>query len=79
MQKTNVSCGFSLWKEKLSGVPQYSIYINDILFFLDKAFLSNYADDTALYFVQKNHIFNQSILKKIVCIYRNGPMIIICS
>ena len=42
----------------------YSIYINDVFFFLDEAFLSNYADDTALYSVQKNHILNQSILQK---------------
>ena len=33
-------------------------------FFVDEACLSNYADDTALYFVQKKNILNQSILKK---------------
>ena len=31
---------------------------------MNKAFLSNYADDTALYSVQKNHILNQHIFKK---------------
>ena len=40
------------------------IYINDIFFFVDETFLSNYVDHTALYSVQNNHILNQSILKK---------------
>ena len=31
--------------------------------FVDETFLSNYADDTALYSIKK-HIFNQSVLKK---------------
>ena len=43
---------------------RFNKYINDIFFFIDQAFLSNYADHTALYSVQKNHIPNQSILKK---------------
>ena len=38
------------------------IYICDILFFVDDSFLRNYADDTALYSVQKSDILNQSIL-----------------
>ena len=59
--------------EKISsGVPQgsilgpflFNIYINPISFYVDEAFLSYYADDTALYSVQKNHLPNQSILKK---------------
>ena len=29
------------------------MYINDIFFFFDQEFLSSYADDTALYSVQK--------------------------
>ena len=59
-------------REIFSGVAQGSIlgplllytYINDIFLFVDEAFLSNYADDTTLYFVKKKQILNQSILKK---------------
>ena len=71
-QRTNVNCGFSLRNEIFSGVPQgsilgqllFNIYTNDIFFFVDEVFLSNYADDTALYSVKKNYILNQFILKK---------------
>ena len=40
------------------------IYIDNVFSFVNKAFLSNYADYSVLYSVQKNHILNQSILKK---------------
>ena len=67
----NVNCDFSLCKEIFSEDPQgsilvtllFNIYINGIFFFVDEAFLSNYADDTALYSVEK-HIFKQLILTK---------------
>ena len=50
---------------KVLLVPLLSnIHVNDIFFFVDEAFLSNYADDTALYSVHKSHIVNQSIFKK---------------
>ena len=54
-------------QEFLKGllVPLLSnIHVNDIFFFVYEAFLSNYADDTALYSVHKSHIVNQSVLKK---------------
>ena len=47
-----------------SGILLFNMYINGIFFFVYEAFLNNYADDAALYSVQKNHILNQSILKK---------------
>ena len=49
----------------LFWVHFYSIYIlTTFFFFVDEAFLSNYADDTALYSVHKNRVLNQSILRK---------------
>ena len=39
-----------------------TFYVYDIFFFVDDSFLRNYADDTALYSVQKSDILNQSIL-----------------
>ena len=74
-------------REIFSGVAQGSIlgplllytYINGIFLFVDEAFLSNYADDTTLYFVQKNRSLTSLFLRKILFIYRNGHMIIIWS
>ena len=84
LQKTNINCDFIPWKEMFSGVPQgstfdpflFNIYITEIFFLVAEAFLSNYADDTALQSFQKKHILDQSI-RKILCIYRNCSMIII--
>ena len=65
LQKTNVNCHFSIWKEIFSGIPQkiYSlsnvlytlllnVYMKDIFFFADVAFLSNDTDDIALYSIR---------------------------
>ena len=79
LQKTNVNNNYSLWKEIFTGVPQgsilglllFNIYSNDIFLFVDEAFLSNYADDTALYSIHKNHISNQSVLKRnFICLQK---------
>ena len=79
LQKTNVNNNCSLWKEIFTGVPQgsilgpllFNIYINDIFLFVDEAFLSNYADDTVLYSIHKNHISNQSVLKQhFICLQK---------
>ena len=74
MQKTNINCDFSLGKEIFSEVPKGSILnpllfnINDIFFFVDEAFLSNYLDDAALYSVKKPHPLTNLFLRKILCI-----------
>ena len=74
------NCDFILWREIFSGVPLghfYSIYIytNDIFFFIDKAFLSNYGDGTAIFSLFLFNLF----LRKILLVYKNGSVIIIWS
>ena len=54
-QKTNVN--FYFWEFR-------NVYVNDIFFFFDKAFLRNYVDELALYSIPEKHILNQSIFKK---------------
>ena len=62
----------SLRKDIFDGVPQgsildplmFHIYINDTCLFADNAFLSNYADDTALYSTGENHNTKKNILNK---------------
>ena len=74
LQKTSVYCDFSLWKEIFSEVPQgsilgpllFNIYINDIFFFVSEVFLSNYADDAALYSAQKTTFLTNLFLRKIL-------------
>ena len=46
-------------------------------FVVDETFLNNYADDTALYSVQKKTSLTNLFLRKKLCFYRNGPMTII--
>ena len=61
LPKTNGNTDFSLWKEMISEVPQGSILdpllfdidVNGSSIFVDEAFLSNYANDTAFYSVKK--------------------------
>ena len=53
LEKTNVNCHFSPWKDVFSGVSQGSI-LDSILFNIhidDELLLSNYAGDNALYSV----------------------------
>ena len=79
LQKTNVSCDFSLWKEIFSGAPQwcvlililFNIFISDIFFFANEAFASNYANDTAVYSAQKPTSLTNLFLRKNLCNYRN--------
>ena len=56
-QRTKIDKEYSPWSEIISGVPQgsilgpllFNIFLNDIFLFLEKCYLSNYADDNTLY------------------------------
>ena len=55
--RVNINNNFSTWEEIIAGALQGSIlgpllfhvFINDIFYFEDKSYLSNYADDNVLY------------------------------
>ena len=56
-QRVSINSSFSTWEDIIAVVPQgsilgrlvFSIFLNDILYFENRAFLSNYADDNVLY------------------------------
>ena len=57
LQRCKINNSFSEWAKISAGVPQrsilgpllFNIFINDILLFLQKCDLANYADDSTMY------------------------------
>ena len=56
-QRVSINSSFSTWKEIIGGVPQgsilgpllFNVFQNDIFYFENRAFISNYTDDNVLY------------------------------
>ena len=61
-QRVKVGSSFSEWLEIILGIPQgsilgpilFNVFINDLLLFIKETDICNFADDTALYLVEKN-------------------------
>ena len=71
-ERVNINNNFSEWCKILLGVPQgsilgpllFNIFINDIFYFIQDAYICNFADDKSLYSSQDNLKEVKTILKK---------------
>ena len=71
-QRVNINNNFSEWCKILLGVPQGSIlgplllniFINDIFYFIQDTYISNFADDNSLYSIEDNVKKANTILNK---------------
>ena len=71
-QRVNINSNFSEWWKILLRLPQGSIlgpllfyiFITDIFFFIQEAYICNFADDNSLYSINDNFEEVKAILKK---------------
>ena len=71
-QRANINNNFSEWCKILLGVPQgsilvlflFNILINDIFYFIQDAYICNFADDKSLYSIEDNLKEVKTTLKK---------------
>lgn len=71
-QSANINSSFSDWCKILLGVPQgfilgpflFNIYINDIFFFKQDAYICNFADDNLSYSIEDNFKEVKTMVKR---------------
>ena len=71
-QRVNINSNFSEWCKILLGAPQgsilgpllFNIIINDIFFFIQDAYICNFADDNSRYSIEDDFSEVKTMLKK---------------
>ena len=71
-QRLNINSNFGEWCKILLGMPQgsflgpliFNILINDIFYFIQDAYICNFADDNSLYSIENNFKEDKTRLKK---------------
>ena len=71
-QRVNINRNFSEWCKILLGVSQglilssllFKIFVNDIFYFIEDAYIGNFADDNSLYSIEDNSKEVKTMLKK---------------